>query len=136
MLGASRTSGAMENIHSITTGTTPRPNSSAQWLPVAATSESASAASAISQAPPTVTLVKSIRIVRGYRIGAERGVRNCTAATPWTGVRSLVQDDAEQGAVDLEAGSVVVDEAELAELVHEEVDARARRADHLGEQLL
>jgi len=49
--------------------------------------------------------------------------------------QSLVQDDAHQGTVDGDV-AVVVDEPELLELVHEEVHARARRADHLGERFL
>ena len=42
---------------------------------------------------------------------------------------SVVQHDAQQRVVDPEA-AVVLDEAKLLELVHEEVDARAGRSDH------
>src|SRR5688572_16598910 len=49
--------------------------------------------------------------------------------------RSLVKDDAQQRAVDLES-AVIFNQAELAELVHEEVDARARGPHHLGQRLL
>ena len=47
----------------------------------------------------------------------------------------LVEDDAQQGFVDLDA-PVVLDEAELPELVHEVVHARARGPHHVGKDLL
>src|SRR5579864_8796381 len=51
--------------------------------------------------------------------------------------RSVVQDDAQQRAVDLERELVVVlDEPELLELVQKEIHPGARRADHLSERLL
>ena len=56
-------------------------------------------------------------------------------ARPAAGALEIVQDDAQQGAVDLQA-AVVVDEAQLPKLVHEGVDARAGRADDLGQRLL
>ena len=46
-----------------------------------------------------------------------------------------MQDHAQERLLDRDS-AVVFDEPQLAELVHEEVDARARRADHLGEDLL
>src|SRR5436309_12002613 len=49
--------------------------------------------------------------------------------------RSIVKHDAHERAVDLEA-AVVFDEAELTELVHEEVHPRPRGADHFGEHFL
>ena len=48
---------------------------------------------------------------------------------------SVAQHDAQERVVDLQA-AVVVDEPELPKLVHEEVDTRARRADHLGQEFL
>jgi len=47
----------------------------------------------------------------------------------------VVQDNGQEGAIDLDV-AVVFDESEVAELVHEEVDAGAGRADHLGERFL
>src|SRR5580692_10685615 len=49
--------------------------------------------------------------------------------------RLVVEDQVQQRGVDLDA-AIVLDQAELAELVHEEADARARRADHLGQCFL
>jgi hypothetical protein len=57
-------------------------------------------------------------------------------ADPATRTRkSVAQHDAQEGAVDLEP-AVVLDEAELPELVHEEVHPGPRRPDHLGQRLL
>jgi hypothetical protein len=39
-----------------------------------------------------------------------------------------VDNDVQQRRVDLQTTVVILDEAKLAELVHEEIDARARRA--------
>src|SRR5437867_9421738 len=47
----------------------------------------------------------------------------------------IVEDNGQQRGVDLDV-SVVFDEPEIAELVHEKVDARAGRAHHLGKRLL
>src|SRR6476620_4025163 len=47
----------------------------------------------------------------------------------------VVQDDAEKRRVDLDI-SVVLNESKVSELVHEEVDARTRRPDHLRKRFL
>ena len=47
----------------------------------------------------------------------------------------IVHDDRQEGMLDLE-DAVVFDETQLLELVHKEVHARARRADHLRKGLL
>src|SRR5712692_11447348 len=50
---------------------------------------------------------------------------------------SVVQYDAQEGAVDLEWElPVVLDEAQLLEFVQKEIHPRARRADHLRERFL
>jgi hypothetical protein len=46
-----------------------------------------------------------------------------------------VEDDIEEGAVNLQA-AVVFNEAELPKLVHEETDPGPRRPDHLGQGFL
>jgi hypothetical protein len=48
----------------------------------------------------------------------------------------LVQDNTQEGIVDLDLAVVVLDEAQLPEFVHEEIDSRARGADHLGQNLM
>ena len=50
-------------------------------------------------------------------------------------VKSVVQDDVEEGAVHMEA-TVVIQKAKFAELIHEETDAGACGPDHLGERFL
>src|SRR5437867_9409892 len=47
----------------------------------------------------------------------------------------VVEDDIEEGTVHVQP-AVVVDESQFAELIHEETDAGARGADHLGEHFL
>src|SRR5512147_3150490 len=49
--------------------------------------------------------------------------------------RSVVNNDVQERGMNLQS-AVVLDEAELAELVHEEVDARARRPDARREDIL
>jgi len=48
---------------------------------------------------------------------------------------SVVEDDIEEGTVHVQP-AVVVYEAQFAELIHEETDARACGPDHLGEHFL
>jgi hypothetical protein len=48
----------------------------------------------------------------------------------------IVEDDIEEGAVQAEATVVVVQKAELPELIHEETDTGARVTIHLGEHVL
>src|ERR1700686_3044919 len=50
-------------------------------------------------------------------------------------VRIVMQNDIQQGAVNLQV-PVVVDEAQLAEFIHEEAHARSCRADHFCEHFL
>src|SRR5258708_16857605 len=47
----------------------------------------------------------------------------------------VVQDDAEEGIVDVDL-AVVLDEAQFAEFVHEKIDAGARSANHLRQHFL
>ena len=49
--------------------------------------------------------------------------------------RLVAQDDAQEGVVDLQT-TVVLDKPELPKFVHEEIDARPRRAEHFGERAL
>ena len=51
------------------------------------------------------------------------------------GSSSFVQNNSQQGFVDLDF-SVVFDEAEFSEFVHEEIYARTRGADHFGQGFL
>jgi len=51
-------------------------------------------------------------------------------------VALVVEDNGEQRVVDVDFAAVVVDEAELAEFVHEEIYAGARGAYHFGEGFL
>src|SRR5271169_5204541 len=50
-------------------------------------------------------------------------------------LKLIVEDDAEERGVNLQA-AIVFDEAELAEFVHEEIDAGAGGADHFCERFL
>ena len=47
----------------------------------------------------------------------------------------VVEDDIEEGTVHVQP-TVVIDEAQFMELIHEETDTGARGADHLGEHFL
>ena len=76
-------------------------------------------------------------------MGAMKSVQFCThqggkrRGPPGVGRgrTSIVQDDVQERAVNLQA-IVVVNEPQLAELVHEEADPRSGGADHLGQGLL
>lgn len=46
-----------------------------------------------------------------------------------------MQDDTQKRSMDLKT-TIVLDETELLEFVHEEIDARTRCADHLGKRFL
>ena len=48
---------------------------------------------------------------------------------------SVVEDDIEEGTVHVQP-AVVVNETQFAELIHEETDAGARGADHVGQHVL
>jgi hypothetical protein len=48
----------------------------------------------------------------------------------------LVQDNTEEGTVDLKSAIVVLNEAEFPEFVHEKVDSGARCANHFRQHLL
>src|SRR4029453_4572788 len=69
------------------------------------------------------------------RFIANRVRRALPPAGVWGGEDSVVEHDTQQGAVDGER-TVVAHESQFPEFVHEEVHARSRRADHLGERFL
>src|ERR1700686_4346542 len=50
-------------------------------------------------------------------------------------VRIIMENDIQQGAMDLKV-AVVIDEAQLAEFIHEEAHPRSRRADHFRQHFL
>ena len=81
----------------------------------------------------------SQRFKKSIRGRGELGIRTGVHRHPsWAArgsLRSVAQHDAQERVVDLQA-AVVVDEPELAKLVHEEVDPRACRANHLGQDFL
>jgi len=52
-----------------------------------------------------------------------------------TASRLVVQHDAQKGSIDFNS-AVVSDKTQLLELVHEQIDSRARCADHFGQRLL
>jgi hypothetical protein len=47
-----------------------------------------------------------------------------------------VQDNTQEGIVDVDLAVGVVDKAKLAEFLHEKIDTRSRGADHLRQRLL
>ncbi len=51
-------------------------------------------------------------------------------------VQSVCEDNSEERVVDRDAARVVLDEPEVPELVHEEVDTGTGRPDHLRENFL
>src|SRR5207247_956050 len=65
------------------------------------------------------------------------GSRSARDQIVWPRRISVVEDDAQQRAVDFERQiAVVLDEAELLEFIQKEIHPRARRADHVGERFL
>src|SRR4030081_1750034 len=78
--------------------------------------------------PPPRNLIVDPSALRPRRRGSASWPRLHAA-------RLFGQNDAQQGAMDLEV-AVVADETHLTKLVHEMADARSWGADHLGERLL
>ncbi len=50
--------------------------------------------------------------------------------------RSVVQDNAEEGVMDLQPIGIIVNKTKLPELIHEMTDPRTSGADHLGQRFL
>src|SRR6476469_9964202 len=67
--------------------------------------------------------------------GSKATLPRSSSRRPPTANRLIVQDHAEEGSIDFEI-AVVIDEAEISELVHEEIDARTGRPDHFCQGLL
>ena len=63
------------------------------------------------------------------------GVPAFRSAFAWARVCLLVQNDAQEGVVDVQP-AVILDEAQFPEFVHEKIDPRPRCTDHLGQHLL
>src|ERR1700722_12795843 len=76
-------------------------------------------------------------IIPGRSSRRSRNLRGGTFRRPESvpDVRLLVEDDAQQGAMDLQV-AIIVDEAQLPKLVYEFAHPRARGADHPGQRLL
>ena len=53
----------------------------------------------------------------------------------WEDGKLVVQDDIEEGTVNLQS-AILVKESQFAELIHEETDAGPRGADHLSQRFL
>src|SRR5258708_4690780 len=63
-------------------------------------------------------------------------MRISSATLSWTQLfESVVQHDAQERSIDFNS-AVVLDETQLPEFVHEQIDACARGADHLRQRLL
>jgi hypothetical protein len=71
--------------------------------------------------------------IRRNRISALERDFGSTAVT--AAGDSVVQHHTQKRIIDLKA-AVIFDEAQLLEFVHEQIDARARGSDHLGQRLL
>jgi hypothetical protein len=78
--------------------------------------------------PQNSSIRHTLRISRPAPVG-----RDCSARRQG---QLVVQDDAEQRMVDVDLAVRLVDEAHVAEFVHEKIDSRPRSTDHLRQRLL
>src|SRR5215217_9711880 len=80
-------------------------------------------------------MASSRRNGSGSRIGME-SVNRVEGDHSAEGKRLVVKDDVEERAMNVHGTVVVIDEAQLAEPVHEETDPGTSGADHVGERFL
>jgi hypothetical protein len=66
----------------------------------------------------------------------DEAVQNCTHCKALLSFGLVVQNRVQQGTVDFDLLSVVIDQAHFPKFVHEKAHARPGRADHLGKNLL
>src|SRR4249919_21138 len=84
----------------------------------------------------SVLSVFSPFIVRNYTSVVVKTVQNCSLSSHLNlDLRLIVQNHVQQRAMDGNP-AIVINEAQLAKLVHKKADARARRADHFRQGLL